>query len=123
MSNLGAYFEIPVMDMERAIKFYSQVFNVEFSKETIHGCEMAFFPYSKGQGITGALANGEIYKPSVEGCLIYLATESIDKTMEKVIELGAEQLFPKTEVPGTGYSAEFKDSEGNRIALFEKIKD
>lgn len=122
MKNLGAYFEIPVKDMDRAINFYAHVFNVEFSKDTIHGCEMAFFPFSEtGQGITGALAKGEIYKPSTEGTLIYLSTESIDESMARVRELGAEELFPKTLVPNIGYSAEFKDCEGNRVALFEAL--
>ena len=30
MVNLGTYFEIPVHDMERAIKFYTHMFNVKF---------------------------------------------------------------------------------------------
>ncbi|MBC86728.1 MAG: glyoxalase [Bdellovibrionaceae bacterium] len=124
MNNIGTYFEIPVTDMDRAIEFYSKVFNIEFIKEEIHGCEMAFFPFSeRGTGISGSLAKGEVYKPSVEGCLIYLSTENIDQTMAKAIEAGAEELFPETQVPNIGHSAEFKDCEGNRIALFEYLKD
>ena len=120
MNNLGTFFEIPVTDMERAIKFYSHTFNVEFVKEIIHENEMAFFPFSeKGIGISGALAKGEIYRPSLNGCLIYLATDNIDRTLKKAVEIDAEILFPKTEVPGIGYSAELKDCEGNRIALFQ----
>jgi predicted enzyme related to lactoylglutathione lyase len=119
MSNLGTYFEIPVNNMERAIKFYSFVFKVDFVKETIHECEMAFFPYSDGEGISGALAKGEIYKPTIDGSLIYLATKSIDDTMKRVIEMRGGELFPKTAVSNIGFSAEFKDCEGNRVALFE----
>ncbi len=108
--------------MDRAIKFYSHVFDIEFTREMIHGCEMAFFPFDKdGKGISGSLAKGEVYRPSLEGGLIYLSTEDIDKTMAKAKELGAEELFPKTSVPEIGFSAEFKDSEGNRIALFEYL--
>ena len=119
MSNIGTYFEIPVKDMIRAIDFYSFVFDCEFFRETIHGNEMAFFPLNEGKGVSGALAKGEIYKPSLEGSLIYLSSSDIDSTMKKVKEKGGEELFPKTEVPGLGFSAEFKDSEGNRIALFQ----
>ena len=122
LNNLGIYFEISVNDMKRAINFYSHVFDVEFTKEIIHGCEMAFFPFiDKGKGISGALAKGESYKPSIEGSLIYLSTESIDNTMLKVKEMGGEELFPKTLVPNMGFSAEFKDCEGNKIALFEAL--
>ncbi len=121
MQNIGTYFEIPVNDLERAMKFYSYVFECDFSRDIIHGNEMAFFPFdNKGVGITGALAKGEIYKPSISGTLIYLATSNIEKALIKVIEKGGEILFPKTEVPNYGWVAEFKDSEGNRTALFQK---
>lgn len=122
MGNIGTYFEIPVNDMDRAIRFYSQVFDIEFTKEEIHGCEMAFFPFSEEEkGVSGSLAKGEIYKPSVEGCLIYLSTDNIDKTMAKALKAGANELFPKTLVPNIGFSAEFKDCEGNRVAIFESL--
>ena len=121
MKNLATYFEIPVLDMERAIQFYSEVFEVAFTKGVIHECEMAFFPQDQGEGISGALAKGSVYRPSVNGCLIYLVTHDIDKTLSKVNQLGYSTLFPKTEVKGLGYSAEFKDCEGNRIALFQGL--
>ena len=119
--NIGTYFEIPVSDIERAMKFYSKVFEVTFTRETIHGNEMAFFPFNEGKsGITGGLAQGEIYKPSTSGALIYLGTSNIDDTLVKIIAAGGETLFPKTPASDFGFVAEFKDSEGNRVALFEK---
>jgi predicted enzyme related to lactoylglutathione lyase len=120
MQNIGTYFEIPVNDLERAMKFYSHVFGCGFSKDVIHGNEMAFFPFNEGSGITGALAKGDIYKPSTSGTLIYLATADIEDALRRIVEKGGEILFPKTEVPNYGWVAEFKDSEGNRIALFNK---
>lgn len=121
MQNIGAYFEIPVDNLERAMRFYSNIFECEFAKDNIHGNEMAFFPFDeKSNGITGALAKGEIYKPSISGSLIYLSTSNLDKTIQKVTEVGGEILFPKTEVPGYGWVAEFKDCEGNRVALFQR---
>jgi predicted enzyme related to lactoylglutathione lyase len=123
MKNLGTYFEIPVSDLDRATKFYSFVFECEFSREVIHGNEMAFFPFVEGKpGITGALAKGEIYKPSLSGALIYLDTSDLNKSLERVTEKGCEVLFPKTPVAGIGFVAEFKDCEGNRIALFQQLK-
>ena len=122
MENIGTYFEIPVNDIDRAIEFYSDVFECELVKETIHGNEMAFFPFDgQGAGITGGLAKGESYKPSMNGSLIYLSTKDADNILKRVLAAGGETLFPKTLVPGLGYSAEFKDSEGNRVALFEKL--
>jgi predicted enzyme related to lactoylglutathione lyase len=118
--NIGSYFEIPATNLERAMTFYSSVFGCEFSRENIHGNEMALFPYNgDDSGITGALAKGEVYRPSTSGTLIYLSTVDIDKTLEKVKTHGGEILFPKTAAGEYGYVAEFKDVEGNRIALFE----
>lgn len=120
MQNIGSYFEIPVVDLDRAMKFYSSVFTVEFTKEQVHGNEMALFPFNgESSGITGALAKGDIYKPSTSGSLIYLSTNNIDNTLEKVKSQGGEVLFPKTSAGEYGYVAEFKDLEGNRVALFE----
>jgi len=122
MQNIGTYFEIPVENIDRAIRFYSQVFGCEFAKDSIHGNEMAFFSFDPGSpGITGALAKGEIYKPSLSGALIYLSTLDAGSTLHKVVEAGGDVLFPKTEVTGYGWSAEFKDCEGNRVGLFQRI--
>ncbi|MDR3559296.1 MAG: VOC family protein [Candidatus Pacebacteria bacterium] len=123
MQNIGAYFEIPVEDLDRALKFYSRIFACDFIKDSIHGNQMAFFPFDDNKsGIAGALAKGEIYKPSISGALIYLSTPNLENTLRKVIEAGGEVLFPKTEVGEHGWVAEFKDCEGNRVALFQRAK-
>jgi predicted enzyme related to lactoylglutathione lyase len=117
-SNPVVYFEIPVNDIERAVQFYSAVFNFEFERDVIHDNEMAFFPLSEdNSGISGALAKGEIYKPTINGTLIYFKTEDIDTTLDLALKNGAEVLFPITSNGEFGSVAEFKDCEGNRIAL------
>lgn len=116
------YVEIPVNDMQRAMQFYSVVFDITFSTSTIDNIEMALFPFEEGaSGITGALTKGDIYKPTIDGVLIYLHTHDIDLTLKRVIEQGENILYPKTD-NGIGFVAEFKDCEGNRIALFEKYR-
>jgi uncharacterized protein len=122
-ANTAAYFEIPVTDMSRAMKFYKAVFAVDFTMESIDNNEMALFPFTEtGTGITGALAKGEIYKPSKTGTLIYLHTADIEKTLSAVLQNGGKTLYPKTSIGNTGFVAELEDSEGNRIALFERKK-
>jgi predicted enzyme related to lactoylglutathione lyase len=120
--NPGSYFEIPVADLDRAIRFYSAVFGCEFSRETIHGNEMAMFPsHPDRPGIPGALSKGEIYVPSKTGSLIYLNVESIDQALERVVAVGGSVLFPRTKAGEYGLVAEFEDSEGNRVALFQAL--
>jgi len=118
--NPVGYFEIPVSDLERAMSFYGQVFGYDFVVEEIHGNRMAMFPFSKeSSGVTGALAQGEIYRPSLEGSLVYFSVESIDETIRRAEKAGGSTLFPKTQAGEYGFVAELKDSEGNRIGLSE----
>jgi predicted enzyme related to lactoylglutathione lyase len=118
-SNPVIYFEIPVHDIERAIKFYKAVFNFDFGKETIDNYEMALFPFAEeNSGISGALAKGEIYNPTKDGVVIYFSTENIDEALELAFSNGGQILYPKTD-NGIGFVAEFEDTEGNRIALYQ----
>jgi predicted enzyme related to lactoylglutathione lyase len=78
-------------------------------------------PYS--EGISGALAKGEIYIPSKTGSLIYLNVSNIEETLELVKKQGGAILFPKTKAGEYGYVAEFEDSESNRVALFQSLDE
>ncbi|WP_106791775.1 VOC family protein [Aquimarina sp. Aq78] len=120
--NPVVYFEIPVIDIDRAIKFYKSVFNFTFGREIIDKNEMALFPFAEeNTGISGALAMGEIYNPTHDGVVIYFNTENIDKTLKIAIESGGQMLYPKTSNGDLGFVAEFEDSEGNRIALHQPL--
>lgn len=121
-SNPVVYFEIPVNDIDRAITFYKAVFNFDFGKENIDGNEMALFPFAhEYSGISGALAKGEVYKPTKDGILIYFKTAYINETLKLATTNGGQTLYPKTD-NGIGFVAEFEDTEGNRIALFQAVE-
>ncbi|MBS4696163.1 VOC family protein [Aeromonas allosaccharophila] len=121
MVNIGMHFEIPVADMQRAIAFYSAVFDIEFERVQIDGNEMALFPLIDGaEGCSGALARGESYVPSLDGTRIYLTVNDIERVMADALSAGARLLYPVTRVGEAITVAEFQDSEGNRIALLDK---
>ena len=46
--NIAIHFEIPVQDMERAIRFYEGVFETVLERVQIDGNEMALFPLESG---------------------------------------------------------------------------
>lgn len=51
--NPVVYFEIPVIDMERAKKFYKEVFEFNFESDIIDNNEMSYFPFNiKSNGIS-----------------------------------------------------------------------
>lgn len=119
MANVIGWFEIPVTDMERAVKFYSAVFGYEkMDQMNLGGFDMAIFPMQKGD-VSGALCKGEFYKPSSDGVVIYfLADPDLNVALSKVESAGGKVLMPKKLIAeDIGYMALFNDSEGNRIAL------
>jgi uncharacterized protein len=118
MANPVAYFEIPVADMARAVRFYEAVFEVDLDRQQIDGYDMALFPFAAGaQGASGALAKGDVYVPAKTGPILYFGVADIDAVLARATANGGKILYPKKDVGAFGTVAEFEDSEGNRIAL------
>ncbi len=118
MPNPVLYFEIPVTDIDRATAFYEAVFGYDFVRETVDGYEMALFPFAEGgPGATGALAQGDVYVPSLTGPILYFRVDDIDAILTRAVAQGGQVLYPKKDIGPLGFVAEIQDSEGNRIAL------
>ncbi len=111
------WYEIPVVDMERAVAFYEHVFQIELERTEIDGHPMALFPEANELGgASGALAAGDSYRPSIDGTRVYFRVDDVAATLARAVGRGAEVLYPVTDVGEQGAVAEFSDSEGNRIA-------
>ncbi len=118
MNNPVFHFEIPVTDMDRAVAFYEDVLGLALSRQTVDGYEMAFFPRDDTRpGASGALAKGDVYRPSHDGSLVYFDVTDIDAVLNRATARGSQILYEKKNIGEAGYVAEFEDSEGNRIAL------
>ena len=112
------YFEIPVTNMNRAVTFYEELMELKLDRQVVDGYEMALFPFTDGApGATGALAKGDVYKPSKDGAIIYFQVRDIKSTVEKAQKLGRPILYPVKDVGEAGFVAEIEDTEGNRLAL------
>jgi len=114
------WFEISVSDMDRAAKFYEAVFNIKMEQMEMAGIRMAMFPADSMQGkSSGALAQGDMYKPSADGAKIYLnGNPDLSDALGRVEAAGGKVTMPKTQIsPEIGYMAFFTDSEGNGMAL------
>jgi hypothetical protein len=123
--NIVGWFEIPVTDMERAIRFYEAVFEFKLSRNQMGPLDMAWFPWiEETTGSGGSLVyHPDYYKPSADGVLIYFTAFSgdIDQELSRVEKAGGKVLQAKTLIAeGYGYMAVFLDSEGNRIALHSR---
>ena len=54
-----------------------------------------------------------------EGLTIYFATDDMDATLDKVREAGGTVENEKMPVPGMGWFAPIKDTEGNRFSFWQ----
>lgn len=118
------YFEIPVTDMDRAVRFYEELLDVKLERQVVDGYEMAGFPFVEGAaGATGALAKGDVYRPSKDGAIVYFSVDDIRQTVARAEALGRPMLYPVKDIGEAGFVAEIEDSEGNRLALSQLPED
>lgn len=113
------WFEIPVTNMARAVKFYEAVFNAKLRIETdFNASPMAIFNNAAGESC-GCLTQTDAFKASADGVLVYLdAGPAIQKAIDRIAPAGGKVLLDKLELPKQlGYIAHFVDTEGNRVAL------
>jgi uncharacterized protein len=123
--NVVGWFEIPVNNMDRAVKFYEMLFKVKLTRNKLGPLEMAWFPWIEDTiGSSGSLVfHPDYYKPSTDGVLIYFTTPSgnIEEDLNKVENGGGIILEPKTKISDDiGFMGLFIDTEGNRIALHSR---
>jgi len=125
-NNVVGWFEIPVAEMDRAIKFYEMVFEFKIDRQKMDSIEMGWFPWEdQGLGAGGSLVNAgnDFYMPSSEGTIVYFTAHSGDlqNELSRVIPAGGQILVEKRLIgEGFGYMAVVLDTEGNRIALHSK---
>ena len=124
-NNVVGWFEIPVTDMDRAVKFYETILGIELSRQPMGDLDMAWFPWVEGGlGASGSLVrHPQFYKPSADGTLVYLTPPSGDLATElgRVEGAGGTVLQQKTLITEEiGYMGVFLDTEGNRVAIHSR---
>ncbi len=105
-----------VKNMERAIKFYEELFEQKVTEKDdiysvfdINGFRLGLFAYEKKNEAHTFGSN----------CLPSISVESLECLKEKLN--GKEICFPITKI-GSNWVAEFVDSEGNHIEMTAPVK-
>jgi uncharacterized protein len=115
------WFEIPVLDMNRAINFYQTMSGTALRREPFGapGEELAVFEAGGEGSVQGALLLRKGAQPGTTGTIVYLnAAPSIDAWLGRVVPAGGTIPFPKMALTdGNGFIAHIIDSEGNRVGL------
>lgn len=117
MNHTLCWTDIPVLNLDRAIAFYSAVLGANALRQSGGGQEFGLLPgYDKG--VSGCLCVGENHVPSLQGPLIYLSVEGrLDDAIAAAVKTKGAVLLPKHPIGPHGFRAIITDSEGNRIAL------
>ncbi|QQS29460.1 MAG: VOC family protein [Sphingobacteriales bacterium] len=124
--NAIGWVEIPVTDMERAVKFYETVFGFTLGRHPMGELDMSWFPWvENGTGSPGSLVcHKDFYTPSANGTLVYFTSRAGDLNVElsRVEAAGGSIVVPRTHIAEDyGYMAVIMDTEGNRIALHSRV--
>lgn len=118
------HFEIHALDPERAMRFYRELLGWQFSR--FEGPQDYWLIKTGGDsapGIDGGLMRRR-GGPPVDGAAINaygctVDTPNVDDTARRVSELGGHIVVPKMVVPGLGWLAYAKDTEGNVFGFMQ----
>jgi predicted enzyme related to lactoylglutathione lyase len=115
------HFEIPADDPARAVKFYEAVFGWKVEKWDGPADYWLAMTGEEGQpGINGAITGrGEPTTVVVNT----MDVASVDDSIAQVVANGGSVLMPKMPVPGVGYLAYGRDTEGNAFGMMQNDPD
>ena len=129
------HFEIPADDVNRAKKFYSDLFGWKIEKisgstdnnngrltsaATGEPIEYWIITTTDDKGNKAAVGGGMMKRQMQEHHITnYINVNSVDEYTSKVEDLGGKVFAPKHTVPGMGYFALCSDTENNVFAIWE----
>lgn len=120
------HFEIHVDDMERAKKFYGEVFGWTFQDWSDYA-GMPYFGAVTGDenemGINGALMQRQgpplVQHQPLNGYACTMGVEDYDASEEKILANGGVVAMTKHALPGMAWQGYYKDTEGNIFGIHQ----
>jgi len=117
-TNPVVWFEIYVEDMERAKKFYENVFQVKLEKLNSPALELWAFPMVKdGVGCWGALVKMPGFSSGGNSTLVYFNSADCAVEAARVVKAGGRLEREKFPIGEYGFIALAIDTEGNMFGL------
>ncbi|MGD0678364.1 MAG: VOC family protein [Polyangiaceae bacterium] len=110
------WFEIPVVDLDRAVACYEMLLGQELRRENFGGLPYAVFPHEE-PGVGGALVQDPRRAPGA-GTLVYLNADGrLDAILARAAKAQVSVVLPKTPIGPDGSIAILVDTEGNRVGF------
>src|SRR5579872_5292277 len=105
------HFEIPAEDPDRAMEFYKKVFGWTFQKwDGPMPYWMIITGSDKEPGINGELMPR---RDPAQPCVNTVGVTDLDDSLATVAAHGGKEVVPKMAIPGVGWLAYCKDTEGH----------
>jgi len=129
--NKVQHFEVPADDMDRAKKFYAEVFDWQFEDYPMPGIEYSAIYTTEVDEKTRmpkevGSVNGGLLKRGGKWLLttptVAVVVPDLQKSIKKIQAAGGSIMMEPQTVGGMGVYAYIKDTEGNTIGVWQNIK-
>jgi uncharacterized protein len=124
MSGRVVHFEIPFDDVDRAKGFYQDAFgwNIMSLPELQYNM-VSSGPTDQATGPTEpGFINGGMFERGINPVtspVLVIDVPDVDEALRTIEKLGGQTVTPKVAVGDMGFSAYFKDTEGNLLGLWQ----
>ncbi|MEO5778632.1 MULTISPECIES: VOC family protein [Arthrobacter] len=126
MAPAVVHFEIPADDEDRAAKFYSSAFDwgVQPMPELSYTMITTTPKDDSGMPTVPGAINGGMFRRQgpVVSPVVTVAVDDIDEALGRIESLGGSTVSPRQKVGSMGWSAYFKDTEGNIVGLWQNAE-
>ncbi len=117
MKNVICWFDLPSLDFDRAVKFYSELLGAPIQVSEHMGQKLGMFPQAEVSG--DIVPPSETSQPSAMGIRVHFNCDgTLDETIARVEPAGGKILQQKFSLGEHGWCAMIADSEGNRVGLW-----
>ena len=115
------HFEIHAENAERAIAFYTRLFGWGFQKYGAFDYWLITTGEEGTPGINGGLMprKGTIDGRAIIAYVCTIGVDDIDTALRSVEAAGGEIVVAKQAIPGVGWNAYAKDTEGNTFGVIQ----
>ena len=122
------HFEMPADDVERAKKFYTDLFGWKIEKwpgtssknSSSSSMEYWIVSTTDDKGNKAAIGGGLMKRQEQHQQIInFIDVNSVDEYSSKIEKLGGKVVVTKMAVPGMGYFAVCHDTENNSFGIWE----
>lgn len=115
------HFEIHAENPERAIAFYRALFDWRFDRWGEQDYWLVTTGPDAQPGINGGLLprRGAIDGQAVIAYVCTVDVPAVDEFVERALALGGQLALAKMPIPGVGWLAYVKDTEGNLFGMMQ----